>query len=166
LSLENKEELNDGLYTFGPLLVNLKSKIQKINKNYKMKLIEDKNISLAKDISIIALGKDGYKNGQGVGSQYLAELYVDFGIIGVIIYSLLLGFLIFIVSNFYKFGILGYSLSLLLIKSILYLPRDQAIQPLNLLLSINYWLILILIVLFIKILTKYKQSKCIKGGNQ
>lgn len=161
-AIENEVKLkqNKTLYTLGPLIDNLENKIKKIIPDFKFYFKDDINTSLAVDVSIIQLGQDGYNSGQGIGSQYLAEVFMDYGYLGVIIYSLLLGILIYFVTYFYNYSLLGYSLSLLVIQLILYLPRGQAIQPINTLLSFNYWFVIVIIIIYSKIIKYFKEDTC------
>lgn len=149
MALENEEFLKsqNTLYVFGPFLENVESKINKIFPSFEFKTLNNKSTSFAADVTIIELGADGYNSGQGLGSQYLAELYIDFGYIGIILFSIILGCVIYILSNFYKYGVIGSSASLLLIQSILYLPRGQAIQPINAIFSVNCWIIIFVVYL-------------------
>lgn len=145
IAQENIEKLTEKehYYTFGPLFENVIRKISRLYSNITITSEEEINLSFAREISIIGLGAEGYNSGQGLGSQYIAEVLVDYGIFGVIIYSLILGICISIISDFYKYNLFGFSLSLILMQSILYLPRNQAIQPINAILSFNYWIILL-----------------------
>ena len=45
----------------------------------------------------------------------------------------------------YKYNFIGYSLSLVLIQSFLFLPRSQSFQFLNSIISFNYWFLIIII---------------------
>ena len=151
MAQEHNDELTEvkHLYVLGPLLENILQKIRKICPDFRINYIEGVRLSFAKEISILGLGIEGYNSGQGLGSQYLAEVMTDYGISGVIIYSLLLGVCISVVSDFYKYNFLGFSLSLLLMQSILYLPRNQSMQPINSIISLNYWGILLLMYFLI-----------------
>lgn len=160
MAIENEEEFkkNETMYVFGPFLENVENKILKITNGIEFKFLENKSTSFAVDASKFELGEDGYNSGQGLGSQYLAEVYIDYGFIGIILCSIVIGLMLYIVGNFYKYNILGSSLSLLTIQSILYLPRGQAIQPLNAVLSVNYWILIFLIYIFI-ILKKFLKRR-------
>jgi len=149
MAIENEEVLKsqDHMYVFGPFLENVEHKASKILPGFKLGFLNNNSTSYAADVSIIELGIDGFNSGQGLGSQYLAELYMDYSYIGIILFSILLGIIIYILSNFYKYGVIGSSISLLLIQSILYLPRGQAIQPLNAIFSVNFWIIIIIVYL-------------------
>jgi oligosaccharide repeat unit polymerase len=149
LAIENKDNLDeeDHLYTFGPVLENFNSKI---NKFFKVDLIGDKHTSFAHDVSIIGLGVEGVNRGEGLGSQYLGELFMDYGYIGIILYSLILGVGLRILSEFYRYGFIGYSISLVLIQSVLFLPRSQSFQFINSIISVNYWLLIVfMLIIFI-----------------
>lgn len=156
LSIENEEKLDESnhLYTFGPVIENLNSKL---NKFINIDLIGDTHTSFARDVSMIGLGEEGVNSGQGLGSQYLGELFIDYGYIGIILYSIFLGIVLRILSNFYKYNFIGYSLSLVLIQSFLFLPRSQSFQFLNSIISFNYWLLIAFIYIIIFISKRCKK---------
>lgn len=65
-----------------------------------------------------------YKNGWGYGSSYIAELYKDAQIIGVIVGSYILGIILSLLTNLFTRGILGVWMSLSMTRLLLYAPRD------------------------------------------
>ena len=58
-----------------------------------------RKLNLGLDLSYVVLGEQLVNDGHGLGSQFLAELYVEGGFFGVIIYCLVFGYLI---SMFYQ----------------------------------------------------------------
>ena len=156
MAIENQEELDESkhLYTFGPVIENLDLKL---NKFVDIDLIGDTHTSFARDVSMIGLGEEGVNSGQGLGSQYLGELFIDYGYIGIILYSIFLGIILRILSNFYKYNFIGYSLSLVLIQSFLFLPRSQSFQFLNSIISFNYWFLIIIIFMVILVSKRCKK---------
>jgi oligosaccharide repeat unit polymerase len=151
ITQQYKEELtnNKSSYTFGPVINSVQSKLKKVDDNFKIENIEYRKNSLAKELSIIVLGQTGYDAGQGVGSQYIAEIYIDYGYVGIIIFNSCIGIIIYLLSNCEKGKYIRFSLSLLLIQSILYIPRGQALQFINALLSANYWIMIGIISILI-----------------
>ena len=68
------------------------------------------------------LGK-AYLNGAGTGSSYIAELYFDFGYIGVIIGSALYGWMFSLITRGLYSGIFTRSLLFIIISQLLWAPR-------------------------------------------
>lgn len=64
-----------------------------------------------------------YLAGAGPGSSYIAELYYDFGYIGVFIGSCLYGYIFTLINNFKSAGIFRRSLTIMIIGSFLFAPR-------------------------------------------
>ncbi len=67
-----------------------------------------------------------YLSGRGMGSCYLAEIYLAFGLIGVLLISAFLGHVISVFSKIEigKVGVFNEAIYFLLIKSMFTLPRD------------------------------------------
>lgn len=144
-SIEEQEYLSQGkhLYAIGPVLENINSKLVHLGINCD---ISNYKTSLAKEVSIIALGEQGYASGQGVGSQYIAELYLDYGYIGLIIYSFFIGVLLILINKLMFKNCFISTVSLILLQSILYIPRGQALQFINSIVSFNYLFITIFLM--------------------
>lgn len=68
------------------------------------------------------LGK-AYLNGAGTGSSYIAELYFDFGYIGVVIGSALYGWMFSLVTKGLYSGVFARSLLFIVISQLLWAPR-------------------------------------------
>lgn len=67
-----------------------------------------------------------YINGWGYGSSYIAELFKDFGYLGVIIGNFLFGAILALMSRLFKMNIIGVWISLTMTRLLLYAPRDTA----------------------------------------
>lgn len=94
--------------------------------------------NLSHNLSYITMRKD-YLSGRGRGSSYLLETYFDFGYIGVILFSLLLGgLLIFMV---HKFGnnVLVTTIILVSLTTIYFIPRAEATGWLTFIITIQFW---------------------------
>ena len=98
--------------------------------------------SLAHHISYITKG-DKYLKGRGWGSSYLLETYVDFGYVGVAVFSLILGLLLVLAiymwrkTNFCRIVILLSSMT------IFFIPRAEATGWMMFLLTLQFWLCMI-----------------------
>lgn len=95
--------------------------------------------SLAHNLSYVIL-KDRYLNGQGVGSSYLLENYLDFGYIGVVLFSLVLGGLLIFGMYWMKKNILLRTIVLVSLTSIFFMPRAEATGWLTFIVTLQFWL--------------------------
>lgn len=83
--------------------------------------------------------KDSYLSGRGWGSSYILENYIDFGYLGVFIFSVLLGiFLIWVVSKKTK-NILINTICLVSITTIYLIPRAEATGWATFLVTLQFW---------------------------
>lgn len=106
--------------------------------------------NLGATISYLVLG-DSFLRGHGLGTQYIAELYVDYSYCGVILYSLVLGAALVFLTNVKKDNLLGLALSLALISNLVYLPRQFAFGWVTYFLSITTILSVCITILLILI---------------
>ena len=67
-----------------------------------------------------------YFSGGGLGTSYLAELFVDFGYVGIIIYSFILGVLLRYISFDVRKTLLARIISSFILLGTFFLPRDFA----------------------------------------
>ena len=66
---------------------------------------------------------NGYLAGRGTGTSYIAELYYDFGYLGVFIGSCIYGYIFSLINNFKKTGIFARSIIFIILTKILWAPR-------------------------------------------
>ena len=66
---------------------------------------------------------DNYLYGRGTGSSYIAELYYDFGYIGIFLGSCLYGYIFSLLNNLNKTGLLSRSIIFIVLTKILWAPR-------------------------------------------
>ncbi|MGN1161270.1 MAG: O-antigen polysaccharide polymerase Wzy family protein [Candidatus Fimenecus sp.] len=117
-------------YTFGSLFNYLKENAIGAFfgfESYKPQTVESAlyGNKLGDTISYIDLG-DRYLNGAGLGSSFIIENYIDFGYIGVLLFSFFLGmFLIWMVKNFNKNIFVSYIVLVSLLQLFM-LPRSTA----------------------------------------
>ena len=97
---KNYFDSSETQYVFG---IFNNSLIRKYNSIFKANVQEKdfNKVNLSTEISEIVLGKDVVSQGNGLGSQYLAELFIEGGYFGIIAYSMLLGILL---AYFYKYS--------------------------------------------------------------
>ncbi|MEB6548867.1 O-antigen polysaccharide polymerase Wzy family protein [Heyndrickxia sporothermodurans] len=81
--------------------------------------------SFADSVSYI-LSPNRYINGWGYGSSYVAELFKDFGYIGVGIGNFMLGIILALMSKLFRINVICAWISLTMTRLLLYAPRDTA----------------------------------------
>ncbi|WP_195854015.1 O-antigen polysaccharide polymerase Wzy family protein [Aerococcus tenax] len=69
-----------------------------------------------------------YLNGGGIGNSYISELYVDFGILGIVIFNFLLGGILCAISIQSSTKPWWGAIRLLVISSILLMPRSSSLN--------------------------------------
>lgn len=72
-----------------------------------------------------------YLNGQGWGSCYILEVFADFGYLGVVIYSILIGILMMSIIKLCKTHYIFYTMSLVVLMQLFFTPRSSALGFLN-----------------------------------
>lgn len=84
---------------------------------------------LAHTISYLIAPND-YLRGTGYGSSYVAELFVDFGLLGVFLGSAFYGYSLTRASGYLGGKVATTFIALMLIKGSLFVPRASFVQPL------------------------------------
>lgn len=64
-----------------------------------------------------------YLAGQGTGTSYIAELYYDYGYMGIFIGSCIYGYIFSLINNFKRVGIFSRSIVFIIITKLLWAPR-------------------------------------------
>lgn len=95
--------------------------------------------SLAHNLSYLTRGDD-YLRGQGWGSSYVLETYIDFHYIGVILFSLFLGVVLVKALQWYGKRLLGNTIILVSLLNVFYIPRAEATGWLSFIITIQFWL--------------------------
>lgn len=95
--------------------------------------------SLAHNLSYVIL-KDEYLQGRGVGSSYLLENYLDFGYIGVMLFSIVLGALLVLAMYLMKKGVFVRIIVLMSLTTIFFAPRAEATGWLTFIVTMQFWL--------------------------
>ena len=97
------------------------------------------------NISYIVLGQD-YLAGHGIGGSYVMEMYTDYGMIGLFLLSIIMGIcFIFMMKTSYKPGILLFSITLLILNNLFFMPRGSFTESFFNLVTLQYWGIVIVI---------------------
>ena len=99
----------------------------------------------AHNISYIVLGQD-YLAGHGIGGSYVMEMYTDYGMIGLFLLSIIMGIsFIFMMKSSYKPGILLFSITLLILNNLFFMPRGSFTESFYNLVTLQFWGIVIVI---------------------
>ena len=104
--------------------------------------------NLAYDVSYAVLGSR-YVEGEGRGSSYLLESYLDFGYAGLAVISILIGALCSIIPYwFYRKWWFRSTIGLIILTSLFFMPRAGTTECLIFLVSYQFWICLIGGVIF------------------
>lgn len=117
--------------------------------------------SFAHNMSYISRGQE-YLDGHGWGTSYILETYVDYGYAGVAISSLILGFLCVFFVKFIKKNIYTFYFTLLALTSLFFVPRAEATGWISFVLTMQFWVSTIVIVLCSKMCNKVYFNKGLK----
>lgn len=97
--------------------------------------------------------RDRFKEGYGLGSSYILDTFADFGWIGVVISSILIGVLCILLYKWLRSeSWLLSTVSLMIISSLYFLPRAEAMSFLIFLSTPHFWGVVIICIIFAKLL--------------
>ena len=110
--------------------------------------------SYSHNISYIAI-KDDYLQGHGLGSSFIMENYTDYGFIGVFLFSMFLGFLFIRMLNVsYNNKTLPFICTLIILNNLFFMPRSSFSESFSILLTFQYWFLIVLIFVVAKLISK------------
>lgn len=163
--LPYNEEKN---YTFGPIIDNINNNVI-IHKLFNTKIISEENSvdaalngnNLSHALTY-AVKKDEYLKGHGMGSSYLIETYLDYGYVGVAVYSLLIGILLTSIPNILSKTSFVSVLGLYVIKEIYVIPRAEAISFVKFLFRASFWFAIIIVLVIIGVIYYMQKNRKIK----
>lgn len=127
-----QEQFPQTFYTFGPLIRFLKGNfIGRVFTGYVVPVQNTVEMamtgySFGQTITWLVMPHN-YVAGVGLGGCYVAELWLDFGFLGVIVYNVLLGILLGFMGENRRYSIIGLYLTLMLFDKVMLLPRDGAL---------------------------------------
>lgn len=173
---ENEEKLKNQeyviSYTFGDFIdyilhSTISQKIFKtdsLGSGNSVKMATESN-SMAHHLSYIVLG-DTYLQGHGRGTSFLIEVYMDFGIIGIIIYCFLLGMLFILILRLCcnKNIIIRYA-AFTILTNIWGLPRYSATGFFSFIITPQFWMVIIMVYAIEFLVKKIQIIKAKQGGN-
>lgn len=94
-----------------------------------------------------------YLGGESYGSSYILELFADFGFGGIVVGSLVLGFLFTAMANLIGRGWLSTTIILMAARKVFHVPRGEFAEWAECLWSTRFWLVVVAIVLLALIMT-------------
>ncbi|WP_313960699.1 O-antigen polysaccharide polymerase Wzy family protein [uncultured Parvimonas sp.] len=113
-----------------------------------------KSNSYAHNLSYIAM-KGDYLQGHGLGSSFIMENFTDYGYLGVFLFSVALGFLFIRMLNVsYRNKILPFVCTLIILNNLFFMPRSSFSESFSILLTFQFWFIIILIFVVAKLISK------------
>ena len=113
--------------------------------------------SMAHQLSYTLLG-NSYLQGHGCGSCYLLEVYADYGIAGIFIFSILLGIVLVCAFSIARRSVIGGVIMLLAITGILFMPRAEAMGGIKFIFRMPFWCTFIVCMVGSSLFTrKYKR---------
>lgn len=122
--------------------------------------------NFAHRMSYVSRGQE-YLNGHGWGSSYLLETYADFGYLGIILFSIILGMAL--ISFFYllkRKNIIISTIVLVILTSIYLAPRGSATNSIYFIVTVQFLFAIITTYTVSKLMVKkYSYKKAIKQYN-
>jgi len=161
-----KNQKNVISYTFGDIIDYIKHntisqkvfKTEDLGSGNSMTMVEKSN-SLAHRLAYIVLGKGSYLSGHGRGTSYIIETYMDAGMVGVALYSCILGiYLSSCTKILEKDKFLVNYIILTSISQIFLLPRYSASGFISFIVTPQFWIVTGAILLA-KIIIKVKEKE-------
>ena len=95
--------------------------------------------SLAHHMSYMLMGPEEYLAGHGCGSSYLLELFIDYGYLGICVFSLGLGYLLLLGPELARRRPFFLTLLLLCMTNLFLIPRAEAMGFLSFVLTMQFW---------------------------
>lgn len=153
----------DKNYTFGPFHEyffhgSFAQKLGALNlgtQNSELRAIYGSNLSH----SLSYVVHSGYLSGQGVGSSYLLETFVDWGYGGIIVFSFLFGLGFVLMLLWLRRGILTRSIVLVSLLNLFFIPRAETTGWLLFLVTMQFWITVVFCYLVAGVCTK-RYSSC------
>jgi oligosaccharide repeat unit polymerase len=154
------------LYTFGPYLDVLKYGVIS-QKLFGMRSMNEGNnyyrgmasYQFANNLDYVSRWKEFFQ-GHGFGSSFILESYVDFGYVGVAVFSMIFGIIsILFLYYFRKDKPIISTVILVALISFFFLPRDAALRWSVFILKPSFWLTIFMCLIGSFILRRFKEKK-------
>lgn len=148
--LPNKQSKN---YTFGGFIDYIRYngitckllKTQALKSGNNIRRATESN-SFAHAMSYTTRGQE-YLDGHGWGSSYLLETYADYGYIGIIVYSVIIGIFLINIEKLIDRQDIFSIITLYCLTSIYLVPRAEALGFINFIIEIHFWMPIIIIAI-------------------
>lgn len=115
-----------------------------------------KGNNFAHHISYVVEGKE-YLTGHGRGSSYLIENFIDFGYLGICIFSFIIGLLMYGIYDMFGKNWLLSTCILIILSKVMFLPRDTSTNFIQFIFTYHFWIVIILILIFTYFVSKIKE---------
>ncbi|MDY4801102.1 MAG: O-antigen polysaccharide polymerase Wzy family protein [Fusobacterium mortiferum] len=102
------------------------------------------------------ISPQNYLKGHGRGSSYLAEIYQDFGYIGICLGSFIYGWFLSKIYYIKNSKIISIAICFLILRVFFYIPRGPALLPILVLINLTYIFAVLFQFIVIKIFQKSK----------
>lgn len=123
--------------------------------SYKMATESNK---LAHHLSYAVLERS-YLHGHGRGSSFIIETYLDFGYVGLIIYTLLLGAGLRLAPRLLRRGWLVKVMTLLTLSGVFMITRGEALGMLNYIITLQFWISVVMMTGLYFVIYKLQQVR-------
>lgn len=154
---------NNSHFTFGPLIVYI------LGNTISMRLFGTSTITpqtvesafsgynFGDAVSYKYLG-ESFVSGAGLGSSYIIETFLDFGLIGLVLFSIILGFILCMMVKAFGKSMTGSFIILVYLLGLFMLPRARALDTVVLLIYIPMFFIVSIIAFLSALLIKKYHS--------
>ena len=120
--------------------------------------------NFAHAMSYVTRGQ-GYLDGNGWGSSYLLETYADFGWIGIILYSILLGVLLIALTDIIKKRNIFSVIALISLVNLYFTPRAGATEFLTIIVKPKFWMPVLVCYIGAGMLCRFYSYRSLKIDN-
>ena len=119
--------------------------------------------SFAHSMSYVAHPR--YLEGEGWGSSYLLETFADWGYIGILVFSLVLGAITVWMLSGMKKGVLLRTVILVGLTNLFFIPRAEATGWLSFLFTVQFWLAICFCYFCATVLTDHTSHRTVYSTN-
>lgn len=98
--------------------------------------------NLAHRVSYIALG-ESYLQGHGRGTTYFSELYLDFNVVGVLVFNIIIGWFLSRIPRFFKYSFCRRVILLNVLMNIFMIPRMAFSTSISFVINYYFWMAVI-----------------------
>lgn len=149
-------------YTFGPIieyltrgnLGNLLFDTEPFRNTVNSLELALESNSFAHNLSYL-VKKQEYLAGHGVGSSYMMEIFIDYGMWGVLILSIVLGIIfVYMLKIAYSRYVLAFAIQLVILSNLFFMPRSSFSESFFNLFTVQFWFLVVVVYLVSWLLAK------------